>query len=500
MMRLSNLIAAALVFTLGGQAFAVEPAQEVPAPLAAPRTAVEQAPAVDAPAEAKRPGPKTIAVAVPTSAAVVGPPPDAEILRLPLNKTKPLNLPVDVRDIVVGNPDIADIVVRSPQQIYVAGKAVGDTNVFLLDRNGQLVRRLEINVHLDVDSLRETLRQLLPEERIQVSAVNDSIILAGRVRSDSVAAHARTIARRYVTGDANIVNMMGVAGEQQVLLQVRVAEVQKSVLKELGVNASLGAQTFSQWGSTANLVNSAWGGIGTTTAAFGAGTVTGIGALSATFSMLERQGLVKTLAEPNLTAVSGEVANLLAGGEFPIPVSDKNDQITFEFKPFGVALSFAPVVLDPSRISLKLSTEVSALSTTITVTTANTTIPALTVRRASSVVEMPSGGSLMIAGLLQNDITSSLNGLPGLMDLPILGALFRSTSFQRSETELVILVSAFVVKPVDPKALMAPTDGFVASSDLDRYFLGNIQQLYVKERWDEQTVPALQGPIGYIVN
>jgi pilus assembly protein CpaC len=427
-----------------------------------------------------------------------------EPLAVPLNKTSQILLNQPIRDIIVGNPEIADVVVRSTEQVFVHGKAVGDTNLFLLDVNGNVVRRIEVSVQLEVESLRQLLTQLLPNDPIEVSSVGDNVILSGNVRSDGVAGQARSVARRYVKKEENIVSLLKVRTEQQVLIQVRVAEVQKAVLKELGVS-----NTLADVGLGA--VYSEHGVLSATTTAVGLGTdiasqlnVRGVVRnLSSVFRFLEKQGLVRNLAEPNLMAVSGELANMLAGGEYPIPVPDK-DGIKIEYKPFGVGLSFLPIVLDNGRISLKLATEVSALSATndvqIPVTGGSVRVKSFTVRRANSTVELPSGGSIMIAGLLQNDVISSLNGMPGLMDMPILGALFRSSSFQRQETELVILVSAILVRPNDPKSLSMPTDGHTISSDFDRYFMGKIQETYVKRPTDNRALTGPQGSIGYIVD
>jgi pilus assembly protein CpaC len=427
-----------------------------------------------------------------------------ENLMVPLNKTAQILLSQPVRDIIVGNPEVADVVVRSTDQVFVHGKVVGDTNLFMLDVNGKVIRRIEVSVQLEVDSLRQLLAQLLPNDPIEVSSIGDNLILSGNVRSDGIAGQARSVARRYVKNEENIVSLLKVRTEQQVLIQVRVAEVQKAVLKELGVT-----NTLSNVGMGAVFVDQ--GVMSATTTAVGLGTdiasqlnVRGVvNNLSSVFRFLEKQGLVKNLAEPNLLAVSGELANMLAGGEYPIPVPDK-DGIKIEYKPFGVGLSFLPVVLDNGRISLKLSTEVSALSATndvqIPVTGGSVRVKSFTVRRANSTVELPSGGSIMIAGLLQNDVVSSLNGMPGLMDIPILGQLFSSSSFQRQETELVILVSAILVRPNDPKSLSTPTDGHVISSDFDRYFMGKLQETYVKKPLDNRALTGPQGSIGYIVD
>ncbi|HLO78063.1 MAG TPA: type II and III secretion system protein family protein [Magnetospirillum sp.] len=418
--------------------------------------------------------------------------PAPEALRVALNKTTDLTLPAEIKDVMVGNPDIADVVIRSRTQIHVVGRAVGQTSVVLLDRTGAVLRRINVDVHLDHAALSEALRAVLPDEtKLLASAVGDSVYLSGSVKSDGAAAMARTIARRFVQADANLVNLIKVSNDQQVLLHVKVAEVQKTVLKELGV----GMNATKSFGS---LVTNAASGFIDKTNLFGTATFTGIGALTANLSLLENQGLIKTLVEPNLTAVSGETANMVAGGEIPIPVADSQGQISIEFKPFGVLLAFTPVVIDAGRLSLKMSTEVSALDPSNRVAVSqNISVPAFKVRRAASTVELPSGGSIMIAGLLQNDITTNMSGLPGLMDIPVLGALFRSSAFQRNETELVVILSAYVVQPVEQPTMALPTDGFAPSSDLDRYLFGKLQDTYARN--SAPVTGQLQGPFGYVV-
>lgn len=424
-----------------------------------------------------------------------------EVVPLTLNKTLELKLPNAVRDVIVGSPAIADVVVRSPTQLFLVGKAIGDTNVFLLDAEGKIIERFEVNVHADTDSVKGTLASLLPGEPIEVTGAGNSIVLSGTVSSDGVVARAQEVARRFVDEDQKIVNMLRVANEQQVMLRVKVSEVSKTAIKQMGINWNLsniaigdGVVTSVLPGATAITTPATIRGI--------AGNLGPIGSLDVTLSMLEQQNLAKNLAEPNLVTVSGEVANILVGGETPIPTAQDNGSITVEFKPFGVALSFLPVVLDSGRISLKVGTEVSALDVNnqVTLCTGCSPVSGLKVRRASSVVELPSGGSLMLGGLLSNDITSTLQGIPGAMNLPILGQLFRSNQFQHNETELVITVTALLVKPVQPKLLAVPTDGFAPASDLDNYFLGHLQNIYVKQPVPTgNNAPALQGPIGYII-
>jgi len=424
-----------------------------------------------------------------------------EVVQLTLNKTLELRLPSAVRDVIVGSPAIADVVVRSPTQLFLVGKTIGDTNVFLLDAEGKIIERFEINVHADTDSVKQVLASLLPGEPIEVTGAGNAIVLSGSVSSEGVVQRASEVARRFVDDDAKIVNMLRIANEQQVMLRVRVSEVSKTALKKLGVNWNLsdvsvgdGALNFFLPGSTALPAPATIGGSAT--------NLGPIGSLNATLSMLEQQNLAKNLAEPNLVTVSGEVANILVGGETPIPVSQDANTITVEFKPFGVALSFLPVVLDSGRISLKIGTEVSARDSTNSVSLCSGCDPVLglKVRRANAVVELPSGGSIMLGGLLSNDITSGLSGIPGAMDVPILGQLFRSNAFLHNETELVITVTTLLVKPVQPKLLAVPTDGFAPASDLDNYFLGHLQNIYVKQPVPTgHNAPALQGPIGYII-
>ncbi|GAB2174502.1 type II and III secretion system protein family protein [Dongia sp. agr-C8] len=424
-----------------------------------------------------------------------------EVVPLTLNKTLELKLPNAVRDVIVGSPAIADVVVRSPTQLFLVGKAIGDTNVFLLDAEGKIIERFEVNVHADTDSVKNTLSSLLPGEPIEVTGAGNSIVLSGTVSSDGVVTRAQEVARRFVDEDAKIVNMLRVANEQQVMLRVRVSEVSKTAIKQLGIDWNL--SNIALGDGVINAVLPGATAITTPATIAGAATNLGpIGSLDVTLSMLEQQNLAKNLAEPNLVTVSGEVANILVGGETPIPTAQDNNSITVEFKPFGVALSFLPVVLDSGRISLKVGTEVSALDTTnqVTLCAGCSPVSGLKVRRANSVVELPSGGSLMLGGLLSNDITTGLQGIPGAMNLPVLGQLFRSNQFIHNETELVITVTALLVKPVQPKLLSVPTDGFAPASDLDNYFLGHLQNIYVKQPVPTgHNAPALQGPIGYII-
>lgn len=407
------------------------------------------------------------------------------VLDLAVGKTRPLDLPAEVRDIVVGNPGTLDVLVRSATQVFLMGKAVGDTNVFFLGRDGRLIKRVEVNVQLDTETIRGLFSELMPDDKIAVSAVGDSVFLSGNVRSEQKVVDAVAIARRFVQADGNVVNLLRVMGEHQVMLRVRVAEVQRRVLKQLGLNTRFDV-TANQ---TAGDLSITWP----------TGRLVGdlFNWLEATVDVSQNDELLKVLAEPVLTAVSGEQASLLAGGEIPIASPpDENGFRDIEYRPFGVLLSFQPVVVDGGRINLNMQTQVSS----VTSVDESLSVPTFAVRRAATTVELPSGGSFMIAGLLQNDVSTSNDGMPALKDLPVIGALFRSEQFQRNETELVISVTAYVVQPTDPGMIALPTDGFVAASDLDFYLLGRLHKVYGREDLlGTLGRDPLRGPVGYLV-
>ncbi len=439
-----------------------------------------------------------------------------DTILLSLNKAAIFELPVDARDVLVANPEIADVVIKTPRRVYVLGQAIGDTNIYFFDDQGSEILRLEVRVELDLSGLRQVLAKVLPDERIEVTAANQNIILTGTVRSAKAAEDARLVARRFVTTDDEIVNMLGIAADQQVLLRVRIAEMERNIVKQLGINSTF--QVLDAGNPIFQLVNVGGAIAGT---AFGTATTDIVSGahlfdrLTFVLEALESRGLVKTLAEPTLTAVSGENANLLVGGETPIPVNVTvtdagNVTVDIEFRQFGIILTFTPVVLSSGRISLKLSTEVCELERDVAggaldigalVNVPGTIIPALTIDRAETTVELPSGGSIVIAGLLQDDIKDTIQGIPGLKDIPILGALFRSTAFQKDETELVITVTVFVSRAVSEGAIALPTDGFAPANDFDMYLLGRLHDVYVKPKApvQERPVGRLLGPVGYIM-
>jgi len=443
---------------------------------------------------------------------------------LSLDKGAIIELPANARDVMVGNPSIVDAVVRTPRRTYILGKAVGQTNLFFLDGSGKQILNLEVQVERDLIVLKDMLKKYLPSSRIEVAALNDKIILSGIVASASAADQARNLAAKFVGEDEkgieSVINMLSIDANEQVMLKVRVVEMQRSLAKQFGVSwdayfspnvdTGVGDTIISAAGiNEFSLLGRALSGTG-----FGVSNVGSTGGANALLQLMERTGLSKTLAEPTLTAISGEPANFLAGGEFPVPTGRDNEgNVTIEFKQFGVGLGFTPVVLSEGRISMRISTEVSELTTagallsgssTVTDDDGNTftvsgiNIPALRVRRAETTVELPSGGSLVMAGLLQESTSQNIDGLPGAKDVPVLGALFRSRDFQSEETELVIIVTPYLVNPVNEHELKTPADGFAPPSDLGTILLGRLNSVY-SVSGQSSNGSNWQGPVGHIV-
>jgi pilus assembly protein CpaC len=432
--------------------------------------------------------------------------PQSHQLNLPLNKGAIIELPEDARDVLVSNPEIVDAVVRTPRRIYVVGMRVGLTNAFFFTGSGKQLLNLEIRVERDMGVLESLIERSVAGADVKVENVNDRVVLMGSVRNAGDAEAARQIAIRFVTEahlplkmDA-VVSRLAIRGSDQVMLRVRVAEMQRTLSKQLGVNFRAmfdigknipvdisNINPFSLLGSA--LANSSTS----------IGNVTSPNAVAAVIRAYERTGMVKVLAEPNLTAVSGESAKFLAGGEFPVPVGrDQDGNVLIEFKPFGVGLGFTPVVLSEGRISLRISTEVSEISSENALVATGITIPGLRVRRAETTVELPSGGSMVMAGLLQQNTAQNIDGLPGLKNIPILGALFQSRDFKMGETELVIIITPYIVDATSPKNLATPVDGFITPSDAETVLLSRLNSVY-GEKGKPQAPGTLKGPIGFIV-
>jgi pilus assembly protein CpaC len=467
----------------------------------------------------------------------------SQSLALPAGRSAVVDLPVDARDVLVSNPGVAEAVLRTPRRIFVLGLKSGVTDAIFFDAGGRRILALNIRVEQNTTGLAQTINRVLPGAQVRIDALNNSLILSGVVMSAADADKAVQLARTTVEKPDQVLNMLSIAGQDQVMLKVRILEVDRQVIKQLGFNWNA---VINQAGSTQFLLSSAatygvngalLGGLisgltrNTTTQpevlAFNPVTgkqdlpvvchtcptattqttsgSSGLNQASGNIQAFEQVGLVRTLAEPNLTAVSGESAKFLVGGEFPVPVAESTTgSVSVDFKPFGVGLGFTPVVLSGGRISLKLSTEVSELSNqgSFNVSTGaggpTLVVPALTVRRAETTVELPSGGALMIAGLLQDKSSQDLSGIPGAKDLPILGSLFRSRDYQSGQTELVIIVTPYIVKPTSPNDLQTPMDGLQIANDLDTILLGHLNRTY-KHDPKATAGRTYQGPYGYVV-
>jgi pilus assembly protein CpaC len=418
---------------------------------------------------------------------------------LGVGKSVVIDLPRDVKDVLVADPTIANAVVRSTRRAYLIGVKVGQTNVFFFDADGQQIAGFDIAVKRDLNGIRAALRQTLAGSDIRVEGVGDGVVLSGAVASPLEAQQAYDLAGRLVGDPAKVVNGIVVRGRDQVMLKVTVAEVQRDVIKQLGINlnGSLGygstvldfntSNPFSAFGSA--LSNTA----ATTGWVNGANPFTntmfpGKNSVAATIQAMERAGVIRTLAEPNLTAISGETANFLAGGEFPVPAglscdpATRSCQTTVQFKKFGVGLGFTPVVLSEGRISLKVMTEVSELSNegalTLVQVGQSLTIPSLRTRRAETTVEIPSGGALAMAGMIQEQTKQQINGVPGLMQVPVLGTLFKSRDYVNRQSELMVLVTPFIVRAVAQKDLSRPDDGFADASDPESVLMGKLNRIY----------------------
>lgn len=422
---------------------------------------------------------------------------------LGLDKAAIIELPVDARDVLVSNPKIVDAVVRTSRRTYLIGMAVGQTNAFFFNDKGKQILNLEISVERDLSRLRASLQAYFPDSNIDVQAMNDHIVLSGTVANAIDADKAKDMAARYVGNKDNVLSMLSITGKEQVMLKVTVAEMQRTVLKQLGIDLSSAASIgdFALNLATSNsfsLQGTSLGGLNST----GTGYTAGSTDISSTLKALERDTLVRTLAEPNLTAISGESAKFLAGGEFPVPVArDRDGNVTLEYKPYGVGLNFTPVVMSEGRISLKISTEVSELTAEgafVYPGQNSATIPGLRVRRAETTLELPSGGSLVMAGLLSDQTRQNIDGVPGIKDLPVLGALFRSRDYLKNETELVVIVTPYIVDPTSRDKLSLPTDGVAPASDMDTVLMGRLNATY-GTRGGAVTDRKLQGPVGYVV-
>ncbi|MDP3405151.1 MAG: type II and III secretion system protein family protein [Brevundimonas sp.] len=506
------------------------------------------------------------------------------MVNLPRGTSFAVDLPADARDVIVSNPAVAEANVHSPRRITVIGIAPGETDAVFMDAAGRSILTLRVRVDAGVSALQDTLSRVVPGADVRAEAVNDSIILTGLVTSPAEADRVVQIARAFVSEPEKVLNMLSVAGSDQVTLKVRVVEVQRNAIKQLGLstnvvyndgNAAIGFGRGNTWGAngayqgsaglcygeqnarTTNFSEQVNSGLTTTdglTATSGSTTnlntttQVGVNGVPGTYSLnttgvttalentvggtltnaitglastiystitgtntsncleaFERVGLVRTLAEPNLTAVNGESATFLAGGEFPVPVGrDRDGTVTVEYKPYGVSVAFRPVVLSGGNISMQISLEVSELSAggglTIGAGTVSAiSLPGLSVRRSGTTVELPSGGSLMIAGLLAENTRQTIDSLPGATNLPVLGSLFRSRDYLSGETELVMIVEPWIVRPTRPGQMQTPADGLRIATDAQTIFFGQLNQTYGSPAPTTSASAGWQGPVGYVI-
>ncbi|MFZ4166359.1 type II and III secretion system protein family protein [Brevundimonas sp. NPDC058933] len=475
-----------------------------------------------------------------------------QLVNLPRGTSFAVDLPADARDVIVSNPQVAEAMLHSPRRITVIGMTPGETDAVFLDAAGRTILSLRVRVDAGTSALQDTLSRVAPGSNVRAEAVNDSIILTGTAASPAEAQRAAQVARAFVSAPEKVVNMIGVVGSDQVTLKVRVVEVQRSAIKQLGFDtqAVLGQIGDTQWllgnaatwGVNGSLLGGITGGVSRDTTknyqmqrpcigpgwAEGAlcpftvdgpedapnwdtaqpGTGPGSDGLNkgnATIKAFERVGLIRTLAEPNLTSVNGEAASFLAGGEFPVPTGrDREGQISVEYKPYGVGLSFRPIVLTGGRISLQVKVEVSELTSQggLTIgagTPSSIGLPGLSVRRSENTIELPSGGSMMIAGLLQESTRQNIDSLPGMTNLPVLGQLFRSRDYLMGETELVVIVEAYIVGPTSPGRMQTPADGLRIAEDAQTIFFGQLNQAYGSPAPTAQAGAGWQGPVGYVI-
>lgn len=495
---------------------------------------------------------------------------NATSLYIPVNRSSLVTLAAPASEVLIANPDIADIHVHNSSNVTVIAKHFGNTTVRVMNKDGSLQREFDVTVGYDLPAIRKALMTFMPKEKISVEMINNSVALTGQVSSAAAVDKALKITREYIfgtskdtgsaaassggatsggatasaagamagtgssssasaSGGPDIVNFLQVSSGQQVILRVRVGEINRTALKTLGVDLSTGVSNGIQFATAAGLA----GLIQPSTAPSNTALQFGLGnfyyptdgnnlpnktqglltgkitnrhqTLAGALQALEQDGLFKLLAEPNLVAISGEQAEFLAGGEIPIPVPQSaggsGTSVTIEYKPYGVAVRFRPSVLDENRIHMDVQPEVSELDNSNALKISGFTVPAITTRRAKTTVELAPGEGFMIAGLLKDQTSAAIDQLPGVKELPILGALFRSTEFQRNETELVIAVTPYIVDPLKSADVKMPTDDFRPASQMELFFYGALGSLSGKPAATSPTQPqGLEGPTGFMVD
>jgi pilus assembly protein CpaC len=435
--------------------------------------------------------------------------PGGRFLRLGLSKSAVIKLPADAKDVIVGDDAIVDVVLRNKKIAYLFARGAGQTNIFFFDGKGQELLHLDLEVTVDSKALKNLLDRSLPGNKIQIDSSGSNVILKGTVASAQDAKTAEDLANRFVNSSSSsrssfsfftfssastspgaVLNLLKIAESDQVMLKVRVIELKREIIKRFGINldANLGAGSLTSTPITP--LDELGAGLSNAKIKLNAGG----SSIDIQIKALEEQGLAKTLAEPTLTAVSGASANFLAGGEYPYRECEGNDlavNCQIQFKPYGVSLAFTPTVLAENRIALNIATEVSEIGRQIF------GIPSIETRKAQTSVEMPSGGSMMMAGLIKDVTKQDLKGTPGLKSLPVLGALFSSREYESNQTELVVIVTPYIAGPVDTNKLATPVDHYNNPTDLQQIFLGRLNRVYGVS--GQTPASVYHGAVGHIV-
>lgn len=461
----------------------------------------------------------------------------SQTIKVGLSKSMVIDLPGDAHDILVANPEVADAITRTSRRIYIFAKQVGSTNIFIFDSNGQQLLSIDLQIERDIAGLEDNLHKYVPGSDVKVEVVNDNIILTGTVPTPQASARVVQLARAFISGgeattnqfnqsfggsasnggtiifdqeerrESQIVNLLRIDGEDQVHLKVTIAEIQRTIVKQLGIDLTAAGLSVGNVNLSAFTDNPF--ALGNPTSFSNAGaSYTGSGgeSISGVLRALDQAGVMRTLAEPSLTAISGETASFAVGGEYSVAdgktESDEGIEFTFRTVEYGVSLSFTPVVLGPGRISMRIRTEVSEPTSESSTNVprgaaASSARPGIRRRQAETTVELPSGGSMVLAGLLKDDVRQTASGFPGLRRIPVLGTLFRSREFQRFETELVVIATPYLVRPVARQKLARPDDNFQPSADGAANFLGRLNRVYGKVEGD---LPEgrYHGKVGFI--
>jgi pilus assembly protein CpaC len=475
------------------------------APAAATENDIAPAAIISAPASTSRTADPATTSAIPSAPA------KTHFLALGVGKSAIIDLPRDVKDVLVADPKIANAVIRSPQRAYVIGAGVGQTNVVFFDADGQQIAAYDIAIKRDLNGVRAALKQMLPAAAIQAEGIGDSVMLTGSVSTPIEAQQAGDVVARLVGGADKVVNTIVVRGRDQVMLKVSVAEVERDIIKQLGIDLSANMNYGTAVVNFNNTNPFTANGSPLTSSALVASAVSraGIPTVTATLRAMESAGVMRTLAEPNLTAISGESATFIVGGEFPFPtgVTCQTNPAgavgqcapSIAFKKFGISLNFTPVVLTEGKISLRVMTEVSEISNQNSISISGVNVPSLKTRRAETTLEIPSGGSLAMAGLIQEQTKQAVNGMPGVDQIPVLGQLFRSQDYVNNQTELMVIVTPYVVRAVAQKELSRPDDGFAPSSDAQSALFAQINRIYGVPARVEQ-IGNYQANFGFIID